>query len=134
MPRDKSLEKTAELVAAIERLQATLAAAKANNRRLDASIAERKAEAEARYSDLFGVTWKWGDPSPMDIEEFEGWLAQRKPDYVRTRFKPGDPPRSIIAGPNGQAISIPENRLGDIEQWFLEGSPSNAPATTKPPK
>ena len=130
MPKDKGLAKTAELLAELERLQAVLASAKESDARLQASIAERKVEAEARYSSLFGITWKWGDPSPMAVGEFEKWIAKGKPGWVRTMYRAGDPPRTIISGANGQAMSVPENRLGDIEQWETEGRPSNAPATT----
>jgi hypothetical protein len=129
MAKDKGLKKTAELLAELERLQAVLASAKESDARLQASIAERKAEAEVRYSGLFGITWKWGDPSPMAVDEFEAWVAKEKPGWVRTMYRAGDPPRTIISGPNGQAVSVPENRLSDLEQWEAEGCPSNSPAT-----
>ena len=130
MAKDKGLKKTAELLAELERLQAVLASAKEDDARLQESIAARKAEAEARYSGMFGIAWKWGDPSPMAVDEFEAWIAKEKPGWVRTMYRAGDPARTIISGPNGLAMSVPENRLGDLEQWEAEGRPSNAPATT----
>ena len=130
MAKDKGLKKTAELLAELERLQAVLASAKEDDARLQESIAERKVEAEARYSSLFGIAWKWGDPSPMAVDEFEEWVAKEKPGWVRTMYRAGDPPRTIVSGANGQAVSIPENRLNDVEAWESEGRPSNAPATT----
>jgi hypothetical protein len=120
----------AELVAKLEILTERYRSLLAENAQEDAVIAARKEAWEEHFSNLHGVTWKWGDPSPLAVEEFEEWLAQRKPDYVRTRFKRGDPPRSVISHPvTGVAISVPENRLADLEIWEAEGRPSNSPAT-----
>ena len=110
---------------------------------LDAQmIAHAQARAEAaRYHidwvrSIYGIPdWQQTDPEPIGAHgtpEAAAWDAffEAKTGKPRYWYRPGDPPRTIISGPNGLAMSVPENRLGDLEQWEAEGRPSNAPATT----
>jgi hypothetical protein len=124
-----------ELSAILERLIAKRA-------NLDVQmVAYARARAESARNHInwvrttYGIPdWQTGDPEPIGAHgtpEADAWDAffGAKTGRPRYWFRPGDPPRSIITGPNGQAISAPENRLGDLEQWLAEGQPSNAPAT-----